>query len=74
MTARQRCVLAYIDAHMRRYHVAPTYRELAAAVRAPLATVYDDVRALRQAGRVAHLPRKARGLAVTSMGRQRSVA
>lgn len=72
MSERRAAVLEYIDAHMRRYHVAPTYRELAAAVRAPLATVYDDVRALRQAGRVAHLPRKARGLAVTS--RQRSVA
>lgn len=72
MTARQRRVLAVIAAYQRRYRVAPTYRELAAAVRAPLATVYDDVRALRASGRVAHLPRKARGLSVSS--RQRSVA
>lgn len=73
MTARQRRVLAVIAAYQRRYRVAPTYRELAAAVRVPLATVYDDVRALRQAGRVAHLPRKARGIAVASR-RERSVA
>ncbi len=67
MTPRQRDLLYFIQTHLRKHQVAPTYSEMAAALglssRGSLVRMVGE---LAEQGHLTVAPRKSRGIALTN--------